>query len=74
MDIEEIKLQYMVLEAQRAGIEKQMEVMAQIKCGKCTGGQIMTNIEGNTTAGVSSSMCKICEGTGRAIGILYKGW
>ena len=75
MDPWQLKVQYMVLEAQRRGIEEQMKVLAEINCGQCGGtGQIMTNTEGSTTVGVSSSTCKICEGIGKGIGSLFRGW
>ena len=75
MDVETIKIRVLMLEAQKAGIEIEINKLREIKCPLCEGeGEIRIGMaEGTAAPGLSWQFmpCKACERTGRACGKIY---
>lgn len=73
IDVSQIKLQVLMLEAQKTGIEAQLRALKETRCPECLSsyqpGQIEIKEE-HDTAGVSTRYepCAACNGTGFALG------
>ncbi len=72
MDTSQIKMQVLFLEAQKAGVEAQLQKLKEIPCGECEGtGRLETKeLDPDSSVVVSTrfSDCKACENTGNACG------
>ena len=65
MQNQEVKIQVLVLRAQVAGIEAQINALKQIRCSVCNGVGTTERKEGDN---IYFDLCEDCEGTGYSAG------